>query len=297
MQNRVTVIGGVNMDVSATMNNDFVAGDSIPGKVSMSCGGVAHNIAHNLCLLGHEVQFVTVFGGDVFGKMCREACMGAGFGLSQSAVLTDARNGMYLCVNDNCGDMVAAVVDNDIMQEMTPDFIASRIDAVNQSTMVVADTNLSTEALRYLVDHSTAPLVVDTVSTVKAARIVDALKQSSNRRMHTLKLNRQEALSVTGCESVQEAALSLVALGVEHVFVTLGDEGVFYCSQDAQHCYDAPSVKVVNTTGAGDAFVAGIVHGFLLGLPIEQVVQVGQKAAAAALMTLKTVNSDIKKYI
>ena len=74
MGNIITVIGGVNMDVSAAMSSPFVKGDSIPGKVTMSCGGVAHNIAHNLCLLGHRVRFVTVFGDDPYGAALQEIC-------------------------------------------------------------------------------------------------------------------------------------------------------------------------------------------------------------------------------
>lgn len=271
--------------------------DSNPGRLSLACGGVACNIAQNLQLLDHAVRFVTVFGGDAFGKMCRDECQCMGLDLSLSQQCADSRNGMYLCVNDHQGEMMAAVVDNDIMEQMTPAFLAERIDAINDSAVVVVDTNLSSEALLYLLDYCTAPLVVDAVSTAKAGRIIEALDKSEKRHLYCLKLNRQEALSVTSCETAEEAVRALAGLGVEHVYVTIGDEGVL-CSNGKELChYEAQAVEVVNTTGAGDAFVAGIVHGYLLGLPIEQVVEVGQKAAAAALMTLKTVNSDIKKYI
>ena len=302
MQTRVTVIGGVNLDITATLRGDFVRADSNPGRLSLACGGVACNIAQNLQLLEYDVQFVTVFGGDAFGKMCRDQCQRMGLDLSLSHVCDDSRNGMYLCVNDRQGEMMAAVVDNDIMQQLSPDFLAQRIDAINHSFMVVADTNLSTEALQYLVDHCTAPLVVDAVSTAKAGRIVEAIAKSEKKQLYCLKLNHHEAQALTQCESADAMADALLRTGVQHVFVTHGSRGVDYATLQADGQVSrihrpALTVDVVNTTGAGDAFVAGMVHGWLHGLPIGQVIDKGQQAACAALMTMKTVNPEIMNYL
>ena len=52
MQSTVTVIGGANVDLSATLLDAFIAADSNPGKVDIGYGGVARNIAHNLVKLG-----------------------------------------------------------------------------------------------------------------------------------------------------------------------------------------------------------------------------------------------------
>ena len=62
----VAVIGGVNMDIWGRPTGALVMGDSNPGSVRMTPGGVARNIAHNLLLLGHEVMFVSAFGGETF---------------------------------------------------------------------------------------------------------------------------------------------------------------------------------------------------------------------------------------
>lgn len=52
------------MDITATSGNAFRIGDSNPGKVNVSWGGVGRNIAHNLVLLGDDVELMTIFGGD-----------------------------------------------------------------------------------------------------------------------------------------------------------------------------------------------------------------------------------------
>ena len=290
----ITVIGGVNMDISAAMSALFIKGDSIPGKVTMSCGGVAHNIAHNLCLLGHRVRFVTVFGGDEFGRLCHEQCSQLGLDLSLAERDPSARNGLYLCVNNPDGDMVAAVADMDIIERITPEFLERRIDDINLSELVVTDTNLSVQALTYLLNHVEVPMMVDTVSTAKAPRIVEALQQSNTHRLHTLKVNRQELFEVGGYfSSPAQSARWLIGLGVQHVYATLGESGVDCIDINGEYHLPAIPAQVVNTTGAGDAFLAGVAHAHVSGITFPDTAKMGLRAAYATLLTPSTVNPAI----
>jgi pseudouridine kinase len=190
-----------------------------------------------------------------------------------------------------------AVADTDIIDLITPEFLAARLDDLNQSAAVVADANLSEASLCYLLDHCTAPLMVDAVSTTKASRIVEALQRSACHRLHTLKLNLKEALAVTHCETASAAATALTVLGVEHVYITLGAGGVFCCSGDTQIHYPATAVDVVNTTGAGDAFLAGVAHAFVRQAPFPRTALYGQEAARVTLLTTEAVNPDIAKIV
>ena len=297
MKDRVTVIGGVNMDISAALTAPFVPADSVPGHVTLGCGGVARNIAHNLRLMGHEVQFVSAFGGETFGEMCWRECEAIGLDLTLSERCQGLRNGLYLCVNDQTGDMIAAVADTDIISRITPQFLEARIGDINRSALVIADTNISAEAIEYLLNHCTVPLMVDTVSTAKAPRVVKALQQSQTQHLYALKLNLQEAQAVTRCETVKEAADYLNALGVEQVYITLGGDGV-YCSDGTRHEHmKAIPTRVINTTGAGDAFIAGVAHALMQDTPFPSCVQTGLKAAHATLLSLQTVNPEILNYI
>ena len=297
MSDYVTVIGGVNMDISAALTAPFVPADSVPGQVTLACGGVARNIAHNLRLMGHEVKFVSVFGGETFGEMCWRECRAIGLDLTLSERCEGMRNGLYLCVNDQTGDMIAAVADTDIISHITPTFLAARINDINNSDLVIADTNISTEALQYLIDHCTAPVIIDTVSTAKAPRIIKALQQSQRQHLHALKLNLIEAQTVTHCDTAKAAADHLTTMGVHQVYITLGSDGV-YCSDGIHHNhYKAIPTRVINTTGAGDAFIAGVAHAQMQLEPFPSCAQTGLQAAHATLLSLQTVNPDIKNYL
>ena len=297
MDGYVTVIGGVNMDISAALTAPFVPADSVPGQVTLGCGGVARNIAHNLRLMGHEVKFVSLFGGETFGEMCWRECQAIGLDLTLSERREGLRNGLYLCVNDQTGDMIAAVADTDIVGHITPGFLEQRLETINASALVMADTNIETETLLYLIDHCTAPLIVDTVSTAKAPRVIKALQQSRSRQLYALKLNLQEAQAVTHCPTAQEAAVRLTAMGIGQVYITLGSDGV-YCSDGTRHEHlKAIPSRVINTTGAGDAFIAGVAHALMGNTPFPDCAQTGLKAAHATLLSLQTVNPDINDYI
>ena len=291
-QGFVAVIGGVNVDITAATRGLFVVGDSIPGEVALACGGVARNIAHNLHLLGHTVRFVSMFGSDVFGKICHNDCQELGLDLTLSERHDNARNGLYLCVNDNSGEMVVAVADMDIVKNITPDFLSERMGDINQAAAIVADSNLETESLQYLLENARTPLFIDTVSTAKAARVVTALK-SGNHVLHTLKLNRLEALISTESDTVEQAARWFVDHGVQHVFITLGAQGVLCADAHRQTTLPAEPTQVVNATGAGDAFLSAVVHAHLLGEPTERQAAWGLRAAHLALLSQAAVNPEI----
>ena len=297
MNTLISVIGGANVDLSATLQDAFIASDSNPGHVEIGYGGVARNIAHNLSLLDARTQLLTVFGGDLFGGLLQDYCKQQGIDIHLSDKQNALRSGIYLCINNHGGEMIAAVADTDIIREITPEWLAKRIGEINLSDFIVADTNISEDAIRYLMENSTAPLLIDGVSTTKAHRVTNALKRCKLPFLHSLKLNLKEALAVTATATYAEAAQQLLNWGVAHVYITLGSEGV-YCRNAAEEwLYPALPGDVVNTTGAGDAFLAGVVYALAKGLPFPQTAQYGLMAARATLMSPKAVNPDIANIL
>ena len=193
--------------------------------------------------------------------------------------------------------MIAAVADTEIIRMITPEWLAKRGGEINQSDFIVADANISEDAIAYLMTQSTAPLLLDGVSSTKAHRILNALRRSKLPYLHTLKLNLKEALAVTSTTSYAEAAQQLINLGVAHVYITLGAEGV-YCRNAAEEwLFPALPGDIVNTTGAGDAFLAGVVYALTKDIQFPQTAQYGLMAARATLMSTKAVNPEIANIL
>lgn len=297
METLISVIGGANIDLSATLFDAFIAADSNPGHVEIGYGGVARNIAHNLSLLGARTQLMTIFGGDLFGGLIQDYCKQQGIDIRLSERNTALRTGVYLCINNHGGEMIAAVADTDAIRTITPEWLSKRSGDISQSDYVVADTNITEDSIRWLMENTTAPLFIDGVSSTKAHRVVNALRKAKLPYLHTLKLNLKEALAVTQTTTYAEAAQQLLNLGVAHVYITLGGDGV-YCRNAAEEwLFPALPGDVVNTTGAGDAFLAGVVYAYAKGMDFPKTAQYGLMAARATLMSPKAVNPDIANIL
>jgi pseudouridine kinase len=286
---RICVIGGANVDIGARAAGLFVAGDSNPGTITVAPGGVGRNIAHNLALLGDSVRLVTVFGDDGFGRMLRESCSATGMDLSLSQTVSGARNACFVSVNGSDGELFGGVSDMAITGLMTPEWLESRLHAINDADAVVADANLPAETLSMLVGCCLPPLYIDAVSSAKGARLREALSapRLPGAGPITVKCNRIEA------EVLGTSGLS----GVARLVVSLGSEGLEIIEDgETLTIPPLPAVGIVNTTGAGDALLAGIVH---CGpdAPAADAANFGQKCARLALMSPNPVNERIKELV
>ena len=294
---RITVIGESNIDIAVAPHAELSAKGCTPGSIAFHHGGVARNIAHNLCLLGHKVQLVSVFGSDTFAQEMIEECAQLGIDLSLSLQFEDAKSPVFLSFNDEVGNMRSAVSDIKLNSQMDLDWIRERIDAINRSDMVVADTLISVEALTFLIDHCLVPLYIDTVSPKRALFLSEALKRSWKKSVSALKCNLAEAQSMTGAEEPQEAAKFLNSKGVEEVFLTMGEGGVCYGSKKEFRHFPAIEVEAVNVTGSGDAFFAGVIHAHAIGHNGLNAVDYGLKAACHNVKSEAPVNPTLRDSI
>lgn len=293
---KITVIGESNVDIAVSSLAEPNTKGCTPGAIAFHHGGVARNIAHNLCLLGHEVRLVSVFGNDDFAKKMIADCRDIGMDLSQSSQY-EAKSPIFLSFNDETGDMVSAVSDASINDRMDLAWLKGKMDAINESEWVVADTLLSTEALAYLIDHCEPPLFIDTVSPGKAMRFVEAMNQSKKHAIFAIKCNQAEALQITGENEMNGAAKILNTNGINSVYLTIGSSGVIHCFGGESLSYPALAARIVNVTGSGDAFFAGVIHGYAMGVDTEETLMYGLKMAKANCESEDIVNPVLPKDI
>ena len=290
MDERIAVIGSVNMDIGGYSDGPLAAGDSNPGRVRMSVGGVGCNIARNLALLGARVRFLTALGGDVYAQSIDRLLSGMGIDLSLSLRLPDEHTSTYLFIADERGDMSVAINDMGIYRHQTRAYFESVLPELNRCRAVLLDANLSEEALRFLAERVRVPLFADAVSAAKAARLRPILG-----RLTAFKPNRMEAellsgVRIAGVEDARRAARELLRTGLARVFITLGPDGAFAAGED-EECY-IPSLapRLKNATGAGDAFTAAIVWSWMRGIGLRESCLAGSAAAAIAAEAEETVN-------
>ncbi len=289
----ITVIGAANVDITASPLGRYVPCDSNPSRVEIAFGGVGRNIAHNLCLMGEQVRLFTVFGDDSIALTLRDDCRRVGMTIDPILEVAGARSNYFICVNDHNGEMQAGAADMELMSHLTTEMVAAHIDSINAGNAVVADCNVSEAVLRYLVEHCATPLYIDATSAAKAIKI-NLLLGINRSAPLIVKVNQAEAVALSGIKGDVEAmARWFIEQGVTRIYITMGARGV-YCS-DGKQGIAMPSlpVTVVNATGAGDAFMAGVVHAELSGATMQEACATGIKAAALALQSPTAVNPCI----
>ena len=253
------VIGAANIDIGGTPYKPLIPGDSNPGVIKMSYGGVGRNIAQNLSMLGVEVELVTAIGDDVLGREMMAACEKTGIDTCLSVVVPDASSSVYLFINDEKGEMDLALSHVDIMNHITPEYLDSIIDVINSAAVVMADCNLSQETLLKLKEICKVPLYIDTVSVTHADKIKGHLEG-----IDTLKPNRLEAEYLTDMMIENEydclaAAKEIINQGVRRVFISVGPHGMLAADKDKAIMVDRYPTSVKCTTGAGDSAMAAII--------------------------------------
>ncbi|MGI9223144.1 MAG: carbohydrate kinase family protein [Woeseiaceae bacterium] len=284
----VTVIGGANVDIFGRSFEALQEQDSNPGQVHTSPGGVARNIAENLARLHVRCHLVTAVGNDQNGEML--LAQGSTVGIDMQGVqrIEELSTSTCMSVLDSNGDMRVAIADMGIMDRLDANRLASQKDVIERSSLIILDANLPDDALAWLTNKFPEHTIfADTVSAAKAARLKPYLGS-----IHTLKTGAIEAQALTGLDAqtdgdVQKLAEWIHSHGVRRLFLTRGDHGVFY-STDRTRAVMAPQQnipEVANTSGAGDAFLAGIAYSWLAQWSVEESVDF---ALAAAQITVQS---------
>lgn len=318
----VTVIGAVNIDISASASASFRKADSNPGKIKVSAGGVGFNIASNSALLGVPVCFISVFGGDTHASFLKHKCLERGLDISASLTVDTAVSSCYVCINNEDGDMVSAVNDMDIYEHITPEYIEKKLPLINKSALCVIDTNIPARTIAYIAEHCTVPLIAEPVSAHKAVKLLPVL-----HKLYALTPNKMEALALYNASkagqgaspALAELARFFIESGTERIYISLGKNGLFCADKKGRYRVKplvpenadrarkamrngADSTKgaqhiIKNTTGAGDSQTAAVVWAVLKNMSLKESADAGIAAASLCLESEEAVNDNLTEGV
>lgn len=293
MKRYACVVGGANIDIIGTPFKSLNPNDSNPGRTYLTLGGVSRNIAENLSRLDIETEFITVLGSDTYAEEIIKDCKEKGIGLEHSKVLLGERTSSYLCINDEDGEMQVAISDMEIYSHITPAYISDKLSIINESMLCVVDTNIPEETLSFIMDNCNVPIFMDTVSVKKTEKIKNII-----HNIYALKPNIIEAEILSGIyikdySDLERASSIIHNMGVKWIFVSLGPNGVYYSDGNTSGNLSPIGSKIVNTTGAGDSFIAGVVWSYLQNFDIEMCTKAGLAASSICVESPLTVSNDM----
>lgn len=306
MENRqpYALVFGVSVfDICGFTDKNYRSNDSNPGKVKTSFGGVCRNIAECMARVDVNTKFISILGDDDTGLRMMEHSKVMNYDMSESLVIKGGHTPTYMAILDEQGEMVSAVVDMKIIDEFTTDFIDSKAEIIRNSEYMILDSDRP-DIVEYIIKtfSGETKFILDPVSAAKAKLVKHLIKY-----FHTIKPNRYEAEIMCGFkihndEDLRKAGKYFRDLGIENVFITLDEDGIYYNNGQQEGKLKANNVKVVNVTGAGDSFVAGIASGYMNGIDIVNTVKYAMSMSNITIATEETIHPDmcnelVKEYM
>ena len=287
------VIGSSNTDLVIYLDHIPKIGETvIGGESSVIFGGKGANQAVAAKRAGANINFITQLGNDGFGVGMKRHFMHEE--LPQRYVLTDLDHpsGIAQIFVSKKGENSIAVASGS-NGTLTFERLKPFLKDIASSDLVLIQFEIPIETVESIIDFCFDKGVRVLVNPAPAIKLTP--KKLSKIWMITPNESEAEILtgiSVKDQHSALRAAKIILAYGVKHCIVTLGEKGSIWVSEKGAFYFTAPSVKAVDTTAAGDIFNGYLADGITRDLTIEKAIVISH-AAASLSVTVKGAQTSI----
>lgn len=289
---RTAVIGVVFVDVKGFPHGKYIPTGRNIGDVKIVHGGVSRNVAQNLANVGNDVTFITMFEPDALGSGVRANLAANGVDLTY-AIEAPAGMGMWLAVMDENGDLAGSI-------SRQPD--SSRLDALFQERGDEIMQNCDDVVLEIDMRASIADRVFELaekhrrdIYVIVGNMGVILKRQALLSRARLIVMNEIEAGLLFGCTldpADPERVLEVTRIeankrDLKQIVVTLGVHGsIYFDSRNGDAGFvPAEPTRLVDSTGAGDAFFSGTVDGLIHGMNLRDACARGAHLASLTIQT------------
>ena len=271
------------MDLVVKINKFPLPGETLlGGDFFMNNGGKGANQAIAVSRLGGDVQFVCKTGRDAFRDKTVSLFKEEGIDTRGMLVDEEKPSGVAVIMVDKSGEnsIVVAPGANSSLCVSDIDNLDSEWESVD---FVLLQLEIPIETVAHIVNLASEKGKKVILNPAPAADLPEDLF----RKLHIITPNKIEAESISGVkitdnESLVKAAEVLHGLGVEHVIITLGSEGVLLYSGTPKWIPAIPTISV-DSTGAGDVFSAALTVSLSEGKDFEEAIRFANKAASISI--------------
>lgn len=265
MSNPVICIGASFVDELFHATDELLLATTNDAIVTKTAGGVSRNIAHQLALLDVNVQLISVFGNDSDGGWLKQVCSHAGVKLDAS-ITKEGLSGKYTGILNADGSLFSAFLTNAANHLITPEHLAKQISLLKTASYLMADANIDVDTAEWLLAFSNEtgiPFIIEPVSVPPAKKFQDA----NLIGLYLITPNENELPAICSAKAffTQQQIEELLLRGVENIWLHNGQHGSALYNKEKSITLHAPSIEVVDCTGAGDGSLSGYLLGKHLG--------------------------------
>ncbi len=279
-------------------------GETIEGCFETGYGGKGFNMSIASSRAGADVQVIMKVGKDSYGDTAVSMLKENGVKTEHVFRSEEAPSGagaiLLLPEGDN-----AIAIDSGANALLAAEEISLCSEAILSSKVILSPLEMPADAILHAFSIARSNNVTTILNPAPAP--VDGLASELINQTDILTPNETEAETLTGIaldsdSNIEKAATELIGMGFKSVVITLGKRGAYYHHGNEKGFVAAPSVKAIDTTGAGDAFNGALATALSQRNNLRDSVAFGIKTAslkvtrrgtAVAMPTLEEIQSSI----
>ena len=285
----IVVIGTVFVDIKGFPDDLYSPTGRNAGRVETVHGGVGRNVAEDIANVELRPTLVsmvddTAAGDEVLRKLRKHKVN------TDYVVACPDGMGIWLAVFDNTGDLAGSISKRPDMSPLVALLDEKGDEIFADCDSIVVEIDLDKEIIKRVFRY--AEKYNKKVYAVVSNMVIASQRRDFLQSIDCFVCNLQEAgilfvedfSAMEPEELTEELYTRIVNANIPAMVVTMGSRGSVYASRDGERgCFPPESVKVRDTTGAGDAFCAGVAVGLTYGKSLPEAVRIGTHLAASVI--------------
>lgn len=291
----MVVIGTVFVDIKGFPDDLYIPEGRNAGRVEIVHGGVGRNVAEDIANVELRPRFVgmvddTAEGAEVLRKLKNHKVN------TDYVAVTQDGMGMWLAVFNNGGDIAGSISKRPTSDAMLRMLEEKGDEIFADADSIVIEIDLDKELIKTVFRY--AEKYHKKVYAVVANMSIASQRRDFLQSIDCFVCNAQEAGILFVCdfsgltpeELCEELSRRVVSAQIPSMVVTMGSRGAVYADMNGDKgVYPARKVKVRDTTGAGDAFCAGVAIGLTYGKTMREAVEIGTRLASSVITVSENV--------
>lgn len=291
----MVVVGAVFVDVKGFPEDNYIPTGRNAGRVEFVHGGVGRNVAEDIANVELRPRFVSLVDDNAEGEAVLKKLRNHKVNTDYVLSVPDGM-GMWLAVFDNSGDLAGSISKRPDPSALVQLLEEKGDEIFADADSIVVEIDLDKEVVKQVFKyaekyHKKVYAVVANMSIASQRR--DFLQSTDCFVCNVLEagiLFVTDFSQLSPEELCEELSQRVIRARIPAVVVTMGSKGSVYADmQGNKGVCPAETVQVRDTTGAGDAFCAGVAMGLTYGKTMPEALEIGTRLAASVITVSENV--------
>ena len=291
----IVVVGAVFVDVKGFPEDQYIPTGRNAGKVEIVHGGVGRNVAEDIANIELRPTFVSLVDDTAEGEEVINKLRNHKVNTDYIRRVKDGM-GMWLAVFDNMGDIAGSISKRPDLGPICEMLDEKGDEIFRNADSIIMEIDIDKEIVKRVFRY--AEKYHKPVYAVVANMSIATQRRDFLQSIDCFVCNQQEAgilfvsdfSDMSPEELCDDLSRRVISAQIPSMVVTMGSRGAVYADMNGDKgVYPARKVKVRDTTGAGDAFCAGVAIGLTYGKTMREAVEIGTRLASSVITVSENV--------